>query len=357
MKHPDGSIITQFFQTTDKPTSGDDIYDQGLRFAVGQVEKIYYVDDASNVSKKFVEYDVSVRDAKAGQSVLRNLRKQDFLGGANDYDELVLEPNEFAFKGKLETSNLFTNKNGTTVLLAFIDGSKDKPVIVGALQHPRKDGAKRSDGIRRKGEFRGIQWELSKDGELTITYQSNRGPDGKFKRSETGPTVIKIDKTGALSIRDNENQLIKMDRVSKSVQIVTKENYLITVGKDMSVSIVGNSTRTVGGNESDSIQGNTNRAIQGNEVDSIQGNSTRNIQGNETATTVGNRVHSAANHTLTGGGNIKIGSAGASEPLVLGNAFKTLYNAHTHIGNLGVPTGVPISPMSATQLSSKNFTE
>lgn len=341
MKHPDGSVISQFFQTQDKPTSGDDIYDQGLRIIVGQIDKVHYVDDQSNVSKKYVEYDVSVRDAKGGQSTLRNVRQVNILGGINDQDEMVLEPNEFASKGKLESSNLFMNKNGTTVLVAFIDGSKDKPVIIAALQHPTKAGAKRADGIRKKGEFRGIQWEINKDGELILTYVGSRTPDNKLKRKETGPTVIKIDKTGALTIKDNENQMIKMDRVAKNIQITTKENYVITVGKDMSVTIKGDSIRT----------------ISGKETDDVTGDFTKTIGGKETVTTTGDRVHSAANHTLTGGGNIKIGSAGASENLVLGVQFQTLYNAHTHIGNLGVPTGVPINPMTAAQLSAKNFTE
>lgn len=61
-------------------------------------------------------------------------------------------------------------------------------------------------------------------------------------------------------------------------------------------------------------------------------------------------------HVLASG-KIMLGSASSSEPLVLGNAFKSLYNAHTHIGNLGVPTGTPIVPMGAAHISAKSFTE
>ena len=60
---------------------------------------------------------------------------------------------------------------------------------------------------------------------------------------------------------------------------------------------------------------------------------------------------------MSSDGKIYLGSNSSDEPLVLGNAFKTLYNAHVHIGNLGVPTGVPQVPMDATQLSAKSFTE
>ena len=60
---------------------------------------------------------------------------------------------------------------------------------------------------------------------------------------------------------------------------------------------------------------------------------------------------------LTPDGKITIGSSGSSEPLVLGGVFTTFYNAHKHIGNLGVPTGVPMVPMSASEISTIAFTE
>ncbi len=331
-KLKDGSTISSYFQAG-SPQTGADVYKEGSMIVMGQVEKIHFLDDPTNVSKTFVEYDVSVRDEKGGQSTLRNVRCAFFLGGTNDFNEVILENNEFASSGKLDPSNLFLHKNGTIVLVAFMNGSKDKPFIVGTLPHPKKRGAKRADGIRKLGEFRGLEWNINKDGELIITYRGNRSPNGKLVRENTGPTVIKIDKTGAISVTDNEGQLIKMDRVAKSIKITTKENLEVTVGKDQITTVTGN------------------------HQESVQGDETRTIQGNETVTTTGDRVHSAANHTLTGGGNIKIGSAGATENLVLGIQFQTLYNAHTHIGNLGVPTGTPINPMTAAQLAAKNFTE
>jgi hypothetical protein len=42
---------------------------------------------------------------------------------------------------------------------------------------------------------------------------------------------------------------------------------------------------------------------------------------------------------------------GATEKLVLGDSFMALFNAHTHIGNLGAPTTPPVLPMTLAQLS------
>lgn len=49
------------------------------------------------------------------------------------------------------------------------------------------------------------------------------------------------------------------------------------------------------------------------------------------------------------GSEIQLG-AGATESVVLGDLWQTLYNAHTHSTAMG-PSGVPIVPSTATQLS------
>jgi len=50
--------------------------------------------------------------------------------------------------------------------------------------------------------------------------------------------------------------------------------------------------------------------------------------------------------------SIELGK-GASEHLVLGEKMMSLFNSHTHIGNLGAPTSPPMQPMTPSQLSQK----
>ena len=50
--------------------------------------------------------------------------------------------------------------------------------------------------------------------------------------------------------------------------------------------------------------------------------------------------------------NVKIGGAGAVQPLVLGTLFMTLFNVHTHTTTApGTPTSPPLTPMTPAQLS------
>jgi len=50
--------------------------------------------------------------------------------------------------------------------------------------------------------------------------------------------------------------------------------------------------------------------------------------------------------------NIELGKANL-EKIINGETFQTLYNNHTHLGNLGVPTGAPMTPMGGAHLSAK----
>lgn len=52
-------------------------------------------------------------------------------------------------------------------------------------------------------------------------------------------------------------------------------------------------------------------------------------------------------------GKIELG-AGATEKAVLGDKFMTLFNSHTHVGNLGAPTSPPTKPMTPGELSQMN---
>lgn len=66
---------------------------------------------------------------------------------------------------------------------------------------------------------------------------------------------------------------------------------------------------------------------------------------------------------IEGQANININSAnkvninGSTEPLIRGNAFQTLYNAHTHPDPVSGFTGAPVVSMGTAQKSTKNFTE
>jgi uncharacterized protein involved in type VI secretion and phage assembly len=82
--------------------------------------------------------------------------------------------------------------------------------------------------------------------------------------------------------------------------------------------------------------------------------------GSETITITdksGNTVELSADGVLIKSDAIKIGSSGAGEALVLGDAFMQLYNSHTHGTGVG-PSSPPTQPMAKGQhISNKHKTE
>ncbi len=302
MKKRDGSVVSSYF--TGKPAAtGKDVYDKGSTTMVGQIEKIHFIDDATNVSKQFVEYDVSVRDAYGGQSVFRNVRPGSGIGGTNNSEETILEANEIAVRGKLDTSNQFGNKNGTIVAISFLDNSLDKPYISDVLDHPSNEGAKRADGIRKLSEFQGIRQEINKDGEYILTYLGGKDADGSNPNKATAPTIFKIDKDGNLTLSTNEGQSFKLNRKDKKITVTDSNNTLELdkTGKKITIDAGG---KTV------VIDGAANKIIL------TAGSTVINIDG-------------ASGKIELTGSLVDIGEA-ASALAVLGPQLQAWLNTHTH---------------------------
>lgn len=59
---------------------------------------------------------------------------------------------------------------------------------------------------------------------------------------------------------------------------------------------------------------------------------------------------------ITESQRINLGAT-ASHPVVYGDLWKTLFNNHVHIGNLGSPTSPPTSPATSSHHSSKTYTD
>lgn len=71
----------------------------------------------------------------------------------------------------------------------------------------------------------------------------------------------------------------------------------------------------------------------------------------------GNSVELSSSGVVIKSSAIKVGSSGASESMVLGDAFMQLFNSHTHGTGVG-PSSPPTQPMTAGQhVSTKHKTE
>ncbi len=348
---PDGSVVSSFFDVASE--GGQKEATRRSKIIEGQVVRIHYTDDASNKSKKFVEYDVIARESYGQAVTYKNCLNILDIGGTNNYSEQILESNEVAFQGKLEDSNFPVNMNGTMVKLAFIE-NLDRPVIIGGQTHRRTTGATRKEGIRSLRKFNGVTTNINKDGEWTQTHEGPSKPNGELTRPDTGPNTFSVNKEGNYEFKQEtrkenaENELINSELFDRKNKTVTRK-----VGKDVVVE------EWNGDSEKKTIKLKSGLEItydgkgdtvtyttSGGATVSIDGSGTITLDVNGTVITIDG---STGKIELTGQ-LVDVGEA-ASELAVLGSELVSWLSTHTHTGNQGSPTSPPITPPPPSMLS------
>jgi hypothetical protein len=348
-KLPNGHIVSSYFDIGSNPT-GQDMEDKGRVILEGQVIKTHFVDDPTNRSKRFVEYDVLAGEPSR-RSTFYNLYSIADISGGNNHTETVLEENSYAYSGKLDQSNFPKNMNGTLVYIAFLDGDLNKPFILGGIKHFKKSGATRAEGVRKQGEFNGIFWEINKDGEFTFKYQSNRLPDGKLSREATGPTQVKIDKKGDFELKQTLNsELINLQKFERDSKKITRQ-----AGNDTVVETFD------GTNEKVTLQFKSGLIITcdgaGDKVEiTTTGGAFAKIDGNSGTIEL---KDNGTGKLKINGDKVAIGASSAELLQQISDSLQKLITwansvgaIHTHIGNLGYPTAPPDQASGYSQLGS-----
>jgi hypothetical protein len=265
----------------------------------GVVNTIYAYNDPQNFTKLSTEYDVSVfeQNEDRGSTIItyKNCIASDGLGSIADFFE-----KNFRVKTTNDNPNGGLNttyQNGAIVILLCLDAVSEKAVIIGGLNHPDRPTTLIDTQPRLQGEYNGVNVAVNPDGSTALTFKGATDSEGNAIDSSQGNTVVQIATDGSFS--------------------VSHSTITMNLAKDGNISI------TATGNVDITNQGTTNIIAQGT--------------------------------TTVDGSTIKLGQ-NAVESVIKGDTFKDLYNAHTHIGNLGVPTGPPQVAMDPS-LSKHTFTE
>lgn len=309
---------------------GGGVFSIGNQLLRGQVLRVIPVDAKENTSGgSYVQYEVALENGRGGVSSVF-ARRMSSVYGANDYEEEILEPAEFAFKGANDNTNNFGNRNGAIVVVSFLNGNINDPVILGSIAHPKKPGAKKDDGVRYVKLFRGVKVEINKDGEWSVTYQSPFGPDGKLKAEDTGPSFIKLDKTGSLDINLKKGTIKqKHDVVSEKTDFEYKTGLKVTYdGKGDKVTFT--------------TKGGTKVEIDGTKKVTV---------------TAGSSIVTIKDGKIELSGDLVDVGTGASALAALGPQLISWLTSHTHLYNPGPGSPTPSQPPTTpppTSLLSKS---
>lgn len=205
---------------------------------------------------------------------------------------------------------------GDVVWVQFENGNPNTPLLVGGMTAKSKMPEEfiSAEALRRGIKTPGGHWVRFSDdpADLHVTIST---AGGGYATMDKDGNVIVANKNGShLYLNAKDGQTTVMDQTGSMVSMV--DGKIALIAKDGSAITI-----------SDKVQ-----------------------------------VMSKGDMVLTAGGKVSIKAGAvdvgdqATQAAVLGTAFLALFNAHTHIGNLGAPTSPPIVPMvpgTHTSMSTK----
>jgi type VI secretion system secreted protein VgrG len=217
---------------------------------------------------------------------------------------------------------------GSEVLVDFIDGDVDRPVVIGALYNGRETQPYAQPGgvTRSTWKTRGIP---GGSGFNEITFENSSGSE---------QIILHAQKDLNETILNDHNESIGTDQAStignnQTIQVGTDRS--LTVGNNEKIGIGANQTITVGANQSTTITSNQTDVVLGarsttvalTDTTTVGGNTKRIALSDDSVAVVGNRtlaVGQDESYTVDGGRKKQVG--GDEQTTILGGRTETVSN-------------------------------
>lgn len=310
---------------------------------LGVVIDVAEIDDKkNNITQLMPEYTVMTIE-NDNTSIYKNCLSIDSFGGIGDY--MVKTLRKPKNPKKVKDSGSLKKQNGSIVLLLCLDGSSEQAIILGAIAHPERKNGKltKAKGHHLEGEFNGINWQIDKDGALTVKFNSASDNDGKYKDAKAGGSTIKMEKDGSIEASDGSKEKVRIDKTKKTISMTaesdisatTDANFSVTAKKAINMKATADLLADAGGSMTLKSAGAFN--IKAEAAMEVQAASIM-MKSDADVMVKGTQIQLAAP-------TVMLGNAGT--PAVILSTF------FLGVGNLGAPViSVAIGPFSSTVLVS-----
>ncbi len=226
--------------------------------------------------------------------------------------------------------SVFLPRIGHEVLVDFLDGNPDNPVIVGQLYSdhnmppwPLPDN-KTQSGFRTRSTLKGGSDEHNelrfedKKGEEQIWKQAQKDLDTLVKNDET--REVRNDRT--TTIVRHDTRTVKKGQDTHTIEKGDQTN-TVSEGNQTNEVTIGNQTVTIGGNQDTTIGGNQTTQVGGDQETEVGGHESTTISGNQSLAVDGDQESNIQGSCkLTAMGAITIESMQSIELIVGGNSIK-----------------------------------
>jgi type VI secretion system secreted protein VgrG len=188
---------------------------------------------------------------------------------------------------------------GQEVVVDFLEGDPDQPLIVGRLYNADQMPPYALPGNMTQT---GIKTRSSKGGGAAnfneIRFEDKKGSEQVFLHAEKNQD-IEVEKDETHWVGNDRKKNIDHDETT-----VVKNNRTETVGANEKIDVVANRTETVGGNESITVSGNRTRTVSQNEIVTVGLTRTHTVGVNEMI-----NVGAAREVTVGGAQAVTVGAA------------------------------------------------
>jgi type VI secretion system secreted protein VgrG len=186
---------------------------------------------------------------------------------------------------------------GQEVIVDFIEGDPDKPIITGRVYNAEQTppyalpGSQTQSGIKSRSSKNGTGENFNE-----IRFEDNKGSEQIVIHAEKD-MVVEIENDRSESVGHDEKVAIGNDRTE-------------SVGNNESITIEKNRTESVGGNETVSIEGNRSLTVSKDETIDVTGKRNDSVAKSEDVSIGENRTHTVGkDDRLSVGKNLVITAA------------------------------------------------
>ncbi|WLE99136.1 MAG: type VI secretion system tip protein TssI/VgrG [Candidatus Electrothrix communis] len=241
----------------------------------------------------------------------------------------------------------FPLHKGTEVLLTFVDGNPDRPIIAGAVPNPETGspvkGDNQTQSVIKSGG--GNQLHMGdQQGEEEVSLFATKDMNTTVSNDQTN--TINNNRTSSVAVDDSEsvgsNQVISIGADQKTTVGANQNfdvganqvtgigaNQIVSVGANQNYTVGANQGATVGANQTVTVGSAQTNNVGSNRASSVGGNDELTVSGAQAITVSGDiAITSSGKITLDGGGSkIEISGGGvviesAGPVTVMGSVIK-----------------------------------
>jgi type VI secretion system secreted protein VgrG len=203
---------------------------------------------------------------------------------------------------------VFIPRIGMEVLVDFVDGDPDRPLVIGSVfngEHPLPyalPGEKTKSTIKTEsslggGGFNELRFEDKKGSEEVFTHaqkDQNEVVENDHTTTVHHDQRIRVDNDQSQEVGNNQTEHVFVDQ-----DLTVDANRTITVHGNFTETIDGSETRTVSSGSTETIDAGETRTVTGGTTETISGGRTQTINGGSTET-----INGSLSQSISGGATI-----------------------------------------------------